>query len=159
MLHILRTLRYALFFFVNLSLIFTSCTSKSNDDTTTATSSAQPTYAVAQPTAREVQEAAAQAVLDTARIALRANGFEAARSKAQSIRTRFPKALNAREDAILLIDSAEIFEAAARVARLDGTGLVETDEATAIDRAKAADKLEYFHQKLARDIATRHEHP
>ena len=58
----------------------------------------------------------------------------------------------------MLIDSIEILEAAARVARMDATGQTETDEATAIERAKAADKVAFFQEKLARDIAARKNH-
>lgn len=106
----------------------------------------------------DADETAAAALLDTARIALQAGGFDTARSKARSVKLRFPHALNAREDAILLLDSIEIFEAAAKVARLDATGHVEADEAIAVERAKAADKVEFFQQKLARDIAARKRH-
>lgn len=108
--------------------------------------------------AHVADEATAQAVLDTARLAFSAGGFEKARTLVKSVRTRYPHALNAREDAILLLDSIEIQEAAAKVARLDATGQTETDEATAIERAKAADKVEYFREKLARDIAMRKKH-
>ena len=96
--------------------------------------------------------------MDTVRLTFKAGGFEKARNKVKSIRTRFPHALNAREDAILLLDSIEMHEAAARVALLDATGRVETDESMAVERAKAADKVQFFSEKLAYDLAARKQH-
>ncbi|MBQ7634054.1 MAG: hypothetical protein IJS89_00580 [Bacteroidaceae bacterium] len=140
-----------------LFLFFSACSSNEAVPAPSATS--QPTAAEnSASAARTAEESAAQALLDTARLALQAGGFETARTKALGIRKQYPQALNAREDAILLLDSIEMFEAAARVARLDATGSVETDEAIAVERAKAADKVEFFQQKLAHDIAARKTH-
>ena len=108
--------------------------------------------------ARAVDETAAAAVFDTARLAFHAGGYETAARLARSVRQRYPAALNAREDAILLIDSIEMAEAAVRVARLDATGCVDTDEGVAVERAKAADKVAYYQQKLARDLQARKRH-
>lgn len=146
-----------LFAFSISCLLVASCVSKNEDPVPSTVE--QPTSSNPQ-TSKDfsADEETAQAVLDTARLALQAGGFETALSKARSIRSRYPKALNAREDAILLIDSIEMLEAASRVARMDATRQTETDEATAIERAKAADKVAFFQEKLARDIATRKNH-
>ncbi len=150
--------RYFFLLFISLLLI-TSCGSQGDK------SSASPQYAQPQPPApptsadtRQREEAAAQAVLDTARLAFNAGGYDAARNMVKNIRTRFPHALNAREDAILLLDSIEMHEAASRVARLDATGRATTDENIAIERAKAADKVAFYSEKLAHDQAARKQH-
>ncbi len=140
-----------------LTTFMTACDNPKAETKTTNT----PQYVQTQsevPDKKVLDEEEAQAVLDTARLALHAGGFETARAKTKSIRTRFPHALNAREDAILLLDSIEIMEAASKVTRLDATGSVETDESIAVERAKAADKVEFFQEKLARDIAARKTH-
>ena len=127
-------------------------------DATSQYAPAQPENADSKTDERAAEESAAQAVLDTVRLAFRAGDFETARNEVKSIRTRFPHALNSREDAILLLDSIEMYEAADRVAMLDATGRVETDESVAVERAKAADKVQFFSDKLAHDRAARKQH-
>lgn len=104
-----------------------------------------------------------QVWLDLARTSLRDTDYQLARIYIDSLRTRCSMALNAREEAIILLDSIDLAEAreqlhqAKFLANQTSLDYIARDSVdTNLDRARA--KVLFFEKKLALDISRKVKH-
>lgn len=79
-------------------------------------------------------------MLQEARLALSNKNYDAARDTILSLRKRFPKAIEARKHAILLLDSVEMFAAQDSLQQADSTEWERLDI-----------KAKFFQRKLQED--------
>lgn len=98
--------------------------------------------------------------LQEARAALSRGDFSRARQSIDSLRTHYPKAFNAREEGILVLDSVDLFEAQKQLletdARLKQLGLSRIARDTLQFRYdEAAQKIKFFSRKLQHDIVNK----
>ncbi len=108
-------------------------------------------------------ESDGQRWVSLARASLLDADYELARAYVDSLRKKCPMALNAREDAILLLDSIELGEAreqlhqAEFMASQTGLNYIARDSVdTNLDRAQA--KVRFFEKKLENDRANKKQH-
>ena len=101
--------------------------------------------------------------LDMARASLRDADYTLARVYIDSLRTRCPQALNAREDAIILLDSIDLSEARAQLgeasflAGQSGLDYIARDSLeTRLDRARV--KVQFFEKKMQYDKQHKEKH-
>lgn len=104
-----------------------------------------------------------QVWLNRARTSLRDTDYQLARIYIDSLRERCSMALNAREEAIILLDSIDLAEAreqlhqAKFLAGQTGLDYIARDSVdTNLDRAQA--KVAFFEKKLSLDIARKEKH-
>ena len=103
------------------------------------------------------------ACLGKARAALCAGDTKRVKALVDSLRSEYPMALNAREDAILLLDSANLTEAHEEVSTLEGT--LQNARLTRIGRDtvefnldEAREKVRFFEKKISVDKAKKKTH-
>lgn len=113
-------------------------------------------------TSKDDPEKTGQMYLSQARDYLGFERFKEARAAIDSLRDKSPRAFNAREEGILLLDSIDLFEA-----RKD---LEKTEKALALnpkgdlkdsldfDKEEAQQKITFFTKKLAHDKANFKKH-
>ena len=101
--------------------------------------------------------------LDLARASLRDADYPLARTYVDSLRVRCPLALNAREEAIILLDSINLAEACEQLgeadflARQTGIDYLARDSfETRLDRAQA--KVRFFERKMQYDKEHKEKH-
>ncbi|MBP3775084.1 MAG: hypothetical protein ILA34_07020 [Bacteroidaceae bacterium] len=101
--------------------------------------------------------------LSNARKALAAHDFALAKAWVDSLRTQYPTALNAREDAILFLDSVGLAEAHVEVAALEEA--LQQPDLTRIGKDtldfnydEAKQKVRFFEKKLEHDKANHKQH-
>lgn len=80
-------------------------------------------------------------MLSEARAALQAKDYNAARDTIMSLRKRFPTAIEARKQGILLLDSVELFAAEDSLAKADSAEWERLDV-----------KAKFFRRKLQEDV-------
>lgn len=80
-------------------------------------------------------------MLSEARAALQAKDYNAARDTIMSLRKRFPTAIEARKQGILLLDSVELFAAEDSLAQADSAEWERLDV-----------KAKFFRRKLQEDF-------
>ena len=80
-------------------------------------------------------------MLSEARTALQAKDYNAARDTIMSLRKRFPTAILARKQGILLLDSVELFAAEDSLAKADSADWERLDV-----------KAKFFRRKLQEDV-------
>lgn len=108
-------------------------------------------------------EAQGQQWLALARQSFRTADYEAAHMHIDSLRTHCALALNAREEAILLLDSVNLAEArqqlaeAERAASQTGLDYIARDSVdTNLDRAQT--KVRFYEKKIENDIRNKKQH-
>ena len=102
-------------------------------------------------------------LLDDSRAALTQGQYAESKALIDTLRKRFPMALNAREDAILLLDSINLAEAHVQldtcIARLNQPDLDRIALDTLdFNRDEAQQKVHFFEKKLEHDKANRQKH-
>ncbi len=97
--------------------------------------------------------AAGHGLIEEARVAYRAGDYDKALVLIDSVRVAHPRAMNAREDGILLKDSVEMAKAEMELKQLADTG---NDNAELWDEAQR--KLKFFARKLQYDKEQRKQH-
>lgn len=102
-------------------------------------------------------------LLDETRLELAKGHFNESKAMIDTLRKRFPTALNAREDAILLLDSINLAEARIQldtcVARMNRPNLDRIALDTLdFNRDEAQQKVLFFEKKLDHDKANRQKH-
>ncbi len=102
-------------------------------------------------------------ILDDSRSALNEGNFAESKALIDTLRKRFPMALNAREDAILLLDSINLAEARVELdtcmARLNQPDLSRIAQDTLnFNLDEAQQKVRFFEKKLDHDISNRQKH-
>lgn len=102
--------------------------------------------------------------LSRARVQLEAKEYAAAREEIKELREKVPMALNAREAAILLLDSIDLAEAQEHLRQVD-SALRALEDTTGITRDtlqisfdEACQKIKFYHRKLQHDRKNRKEH-
>ena len=99
------------------------------------------------------QEAAGR--LQTARQQLAAHQYEAARQTVRNMRKDCYLALNARENAILLMDSIDWLAAQAELAHVDSLMRQQSDSIGQADFDEACRKVQFYERKLQHDRKAR----
>lgn len=102
--------------------------------------------------------------LSRARVQLKANNYDAAREEIKRLREEVPRAFNAREAGILLMDSINLAEAQEELRRIDSVMRVtpETDK-VGFDTVSnhfdnACQKVKFYQRKLQLDRKKREQH-
>ncbi len=110
--------------------------------------------------ARTEMEAQAQVCLKDARAALERADYATARAKVEEIRSQYNLALNAREEAILFMDSVDMRQATQELQRVNQ--LIHTQPENQDSLKAAADelsqKIKFYLRKLEHDKKNRQEH-
>ena len=110
--------------------------------------------------ARTEMEAQAQVCLKDARAALERADYTTARAKVEEIRSQYNLALNAREEAILFMDSVDMRQATQELQRVNQ--LIHTQPENQDSLKAAADelsqKIKFYLRKLEHDKKNRQEH-
>lgn len=89
------------------------------------------------------------ALLSASRHALDQGMYDAARDSIFSLRHRFPTAVKARRQGILLLDSIELFSSRDSVSMYDSGVLVDV---TGEDRERLNVKMQFYERKLSEDL-------
>lgn len=92
-------------------------------------------------------------LISQARHALNDHDFDKAIRLIDSIRTTYPRAMNAREDGILLKDTIEMARAQCELKELESQGITSGEQWEEIHR-----RLKYFARKLQHDQEQRKNH-
>ncbi len=105
--------------------------------------------------ARSQMEQEAAGRLQTARQQLAAHQYEAARQTVRNMRKDCYLALNARENAILLMDSIDWLAAQAELAHVDSLMRQQSDSIGQADFDEACRKVQFYERKLQHDRKAR----
>lgn len=110
--------------------------------------------------ARTEMEVQAQVCLKDARAALERADYTTARAKVEEIRSQYNLALNAREEAILFMDSVDMRQATQELQRVNQ--LIHTQPENQDSLKAVADelsqKIKFYLRKLEHDKKNRQEH-
>ena len=129
--------QYIFIFFALLSLL--SCNNSKNDKGYSQI--------------RQQHELEAEAYLEKARALLKNNSFEEARSAIVELRSKCPRAISAREAALITMDSIDLAEAKAHL--VEATEMQTNDSISADVQTKLVEelcqKIKFYQRKLAHD--------
>ncbi len=129
--------QYIFIFFALLSLL--SCNNSKNDKGYSQI--------------RQQHELEAEAYLEKARALLKNNSFEEARSAIVELRSKCPRAISAREAALITMDSIDLAEAKAHL--VEATEMQTNDSISADVQTKLVEelcqKIKFYQRKLDHD--------
>lgn len=124
--------------------VLTACKSEKNNDPKANYSEA-----------RTKMEAEAQVRLATARKQLAESGYDAAKRTIKKMREDCYLALTAREEAILLMDSIDLWQARADLARVDSLMQAGVDTVGKAAFDEACRKVQFYERKIQFDKSKR----
>ncbi len=111
-----------------------------------------------------ISQEGAYALLQESRMALEKGDYVAAKACIDSMRAKFPTALNAREDGIILLDSINIAESKVELQVMEDEiqKIVNPDrfvkDSIDIAHDEAIQKVKFFERKLQHDIKNKAKH-
>jgi N-acetylglucosamine-6-phosphate deacetylase len=97
-------------------------------------------------------------LLETARMKFAQGDFAGARATVDSLRTNCPTAFNAREEAIILLDSVELADALQMQSDVDEKLQTNKCDSLTILKEDAKVKEKFYRKKLAHDIKNLQKH-
>ncbi len=113
---------------------------------------------------KENPEEKANEYLNLSRASLAVNDFEKAKAFIDSVRVNYPKAFNARETGIILLDSINIAQSKAELKKMEEemSKIINPDKIAkdTLDfyHDEAKEKVRFFERKLQHDIQNKKSH-